>query len=337
MPQVVFVPGVFGCHMYRHSDGFELWPPVGQAVPISVQERVDGLLDPQTRPGGIVQWINDPLLRQPEYGPVLRAINGMQGVTLRPFAYDWRKDLTSDLPDALATFLDGLPAGQRLILVAHSMGGLIVRWLLESGNYDRRPWFGAISQFVAISVPHLGAPLALFRVLGLDDFAPIVFDRTACAQLASRPDLYPAGHQLLPSSSLQVVTYANGSHASVEQGFSSLPGVALRALDRLHAVLDRFQRPPAISYVLAYGRGLKTVSSVRAERVNDPRPTEVTDSGDTTVPIWSACPSIETVAAEGCFDEEAPFDNADHVGILHDPRFLNQLSIWITGTTVPMA
>lgn len=336
MPQVVFVPGVFGCRMNRASDGFELWPPVGQAVPMSVEERVDGLLDPTTTHGDIIQWINDPLLGQPEYGPVMRAISNMQGVTLRPFGYDWRKDLTSALPDALASLLDGLPRGQRLILVAHSMGGLLVRWLLESGYYNDRPWFGAIDQFIAVSVPHLGAPLTLFRVLGLDDFAPLVFDRNACKQLASRPDLCPAGHQLLPSSALQVVSLANGSHASVAEAFPNLPEVAITALDRLHAVLDRFRRPEGVTYQLAYGRGLSTVSGVKAASMSDPAPVELIDSGDTTVPIWSACPSIEMKAAQGCFEEEA-FDNADHVGILQDARFLNQLSIWITGTTVPMA
>jgi pimeloyl-ACP methyl ester carboxylesterase len=336
VPQVVFVPGVFGCSMYRAGDNFQLWPPVGQAVPISVQERVDGLLDPKTRAGDIIQWIEDPFLHQPEYGPILRAIGRMQGVTLSPFPYDWRKDLTADLPNALAAFLDSLPRGQRLILVAHSMGGLIVRWLLESGHYNGRSWFADIDQFVAISVPHLGAPLALFRTLGLDSFEPIVFDRFACKQLASRPDLYPAGHQLMPTSALDTVTFADGSHSTVEAAFPSIPAVGFSALDRLHAVLDKFQRPKAITYQLAYGRGLATVSAIRATAVNDPAPVECSDSGDTTVPIWSGCPSIELVAAKGCF-EEAAFDNASHVGILHDPRLLNQLQIWITGTTVPMA
>ena len=261
----------------------------------------------------------------------------MQGVTLRPFPYDWRKDVSIEVSDALAAFLDGLPAGQRIIFVAHSMGGLIVRWLLESGRYNRRPWFGSIDQFISISVPHLGAPLCLFRVLGLDDLAPLVFDRVACKQFASRPDLYPAGHQLLPTSSLQTVTFADGSHSSVREAFPGLPKVAFDALDRLHAVLDAFKRPATVTYDLAYGRGLNTVSAVRAAMVSDPRPVEVFDSGDTTVPIWSACPSIEVVAAKGCFEEEAAFDNATHVGILQDPRFLNQLHIWITGTTVPMA
>lgn len=336
MPQVIFVPGVFGCTMVRHSDNFELWPPVGQSVPVSVDERVQGLLDPATRPGEIISWIEDPFLHTPEYGPVLRVIAKMQDVTLQKFPYDWRKDLTTDAPDALASFLDTMPQGQRLILVGHSMGGLLIRWLLESGRYKDRPWFKAIDQFVSICVPHLGAPVALFRILGLEGIEPIVFGGSACKQLASRPDLYPAAHQLLPPSSIQKVVFANGTHSTVENAFPDLPKAGFTALAKLHTVLDRFARPKSITYQLAYGRGLSTVSSIQATTISDPQPKELFDSGDTTVPGWSACPSIEAVAAKGCFDDEIPFDNATHVGILQDPRLLNQLQIWLTGTTVPM-
>ena len=337
MTQVVLVPGVFGCSMTRRADGFTLWPPVSQSTPISTQERADALLLPDTAHGPVIEWLHDPLLHQPEYGPVLRLLGRMHGVTVTSFAYDWRLDLTAAGPDALAACLDGLARGERIILVAHSMGGLLARWLLESGRYEARPWFGAIEQLVCVCVPHLGAPLALFRIMGLEDFVPIVFDRVACRILSSRPDLYPAGHQLLPGSQQQAVSFDDGTHATVATAFPQLGTAGLTALDRLHAVLDRFARPAHVIYRLAYGRGLPTVSRILARAPDDLAPREAMDSGDTTVPIWSACPSLALYAARGCFADEAVFDQADHVGMLQDPRFQAQLQLWIAGTSLPMA
>ena len=336
MPHVVFVPGILGCRMIR-ADGFELWPPVGQEEPIDVDTRVHGLLDAATRHGDIIDRIHDPVVNTPAYGPVLDALANMQGVTSHPFAYDWRKDLTSTLPDALAALLDTLPSGQRVILVAHSMGGLLVRWMLESGHYTNRRWFNSIDQFISICVPHLGAPLCLFRILGLAGVEPVVFGPSACHQLGSQPELYPAGHQLLPAPSVEPVTFNDGTNSTVRNAFPQISSIGLDASDRLHAVLDRFQRPQAISYQLAYGSGLGTVSSIKAVAVGDKKPMELSAPGDTTVPVWSACPSKAIKAAAGCFEEEVPFDGATHTGILGDKRFLNQLQIWLTGATVPIA
>src|SRR3712207_7538424 len=42
-------------------------------------------------------------------------------------------------------------------LVAHSMGGLISRYYLESGRFNDRPGFRAVRRLITMGTPHRGA------------------------------------------------------------------------------------------------------------------------------------------------------------------------------------
>jgi pimeloyl-ACP methyl ester carboxylesterase len=48
----------------------------------------------------------------------------------------------------------------RLALVGHSMGGLIVRAACAVRSEASRPWHAAVTNVVTLGTPHLGAPLA---------------------------------------------------------------------------------------------------------------------------------------------------------------------------------
>jgi pimeloyl-ACP methyl ester carboxylesterase len=48
----------------------------------------------------------------------------------------------------------------RLALVGHSMGGLIIRAACAVRSESGRPWSGLVSDVVTLGTPHLGAPLA---------------------------------------------------------------------------------------------------------------------------------------------------------------------------------
>jgi hypothetical protein len=66
---------------------------------------------------------------------------------------------------ALAVLLDGLVAGWpvpvgELVLVGHSMGGLVVRHACAAGAREGHAWPGLVRHVVALGTPHLGAPLA---------------------------------------------------------------------------------------------------------------------------------------------------------------------------------
>lgn len=113
---------------------------------------------------------------KPVYGPLLRDLgdigSGLYGAPkaeLVPFFYDWRGDLRGAAGE-LADILDGEVVEGRsdLILIAHSMGGLVARWFLESGVFDDRPGWASVQRLITVATPHGGAPAALVRALGLE-------------------------------------------------------------------------------------------------------------------------------------------------------------------------
>ena len=48
---------------------------------------------------------------------------------------------------------------QRIVLLGHSMGGLVARSALHCGEQARQPWRGLVSDAVFLGTPHHGAPL----------------------------------------------------------------------------------------------------------------------------------------------------------------------------------
>lgn len=321
MLQVVFVPGILGCTMLRQDD-VQLWPPIAQIEVMDLQTRVIGLLDPTTRPGSIIDAVHDLLLGSPEYGPVMGLLAAIPGVALHRFVYDWRKDVRQQAV-ALAALVAGAATQGSVVVVAHSMGGLLARYMLEAPDFHQMNWFASVKQLVVCCTPHLGAPLALFRVLGLDGIAPVVFPGWVFGRLASNPALYPAAHQMLPPASESCVTYPNGGKRDV---FSAVPGldpIGTAANAGLFGVLGRWNRPPDVLYRLAYGHGhFDTVVGVQVDPLGQPR--HQTGDGDGTVPAWSGQPA----APAGFFADILPV-LSDHVGVLNNPNFTEAVTGWV--------
>jgi triacylglycerol esterase/lipase EstA (alpha/beta hydrolase family) len=48
-------------------------------------------------------------------------------------------------------------ADVEISLVAHSMGGLVARYHLESGHFKGRPGFGRVRRLLTLGTPHNGA------------------------------------------------------------------------------------------------------------------------------------------------------------------------------------
>lgn len=298
MQAVVFIPGIMGSKLFA-ADNEELWPP----EPLETQfgyKRVDKLLEPDVRAGKIIRKV----LCFDFYGSMLEQLDdlgftrgGADGKRRYEFAYDWRLDLETTA-DALAAQLDQVASdgADQISLIAHSMGGLVSRLVLETGRFDDRPWFGKITLFAALAVPHLGAPLALARVLGIDstlgisgaDFRKIGNDRR-----------YPSGYQLLP---------APGEAACWDQANAMLEpldifdsataqrlGLDPVLLDRcrfVHDSLARGRPPVHVRYFYFAGTGHETPTRVNVLRGGGVELTRTPDAGDGTVPMWSALPRV---------------------------------------------
>jgi hypothetical protein len=301
MKAVVFVPGIMGTKLISRT-GKELWPPTIVEAQFGYG-RANELLGDDVRPGDIIENVKCVDF----YGSLLAQFVAcgfeLDGNDKRlcPFPYDWRLDL-EDTAAELARQLDSVDrdGATDIDLIAHSMGGLICRLVLETGTYADRPWFKKIRTFIALATPHQGAPLALARVLGLDssmgvsksDFRRLGNDRR-----------YPSGYQLLPApneaacwskTDLQV-----GAVDIYDAATATRLGLDLELLSRARFVHDSLAHgavPQHVRYFYFAGTGHETVTRVNVLERDGTYPAEemvvtrTENAGDGTVPFWSALP-----------------------------------------------
>jgi hypothetical protein len=286
------------------ADAEEVWPP----TPLETQtgyKRIEKLLNHSVVAGKIIdkvlcfslyKTISDELI-------TLGYVREGKLKRLVEFPYDWRKDNFVSA-DALASCLDKLhtDGATRIVLIGHSMGGLVARLLLESGKYNARPWFKKIAIFLALATPHLGAPLALARIFGLDSTLGI--SGADFARLAADAN-YPSGYQLIPApGELAVWNLESPDVAALDvyddatAGRLGLNPTLIARAKALHDVLGQNRRPAHVRYFYVAGSGHRTVTRVNVAAGADELPvnhsrsvvTHTPDSGDGTVPMYSALP-----------------------------------------------
>lgn len=323
MDAVVFVPGIMGSTM-TDSRGRMVWPPGELDDPLPTDELVKSLLSPDTAAGAPIEKVR---CDGPVYGPVLAHLAARDGEFI-PFGYDWRLDLRV-IAGHLAARIAAIPGTMPIVLVAHSMGGLVVRWMLECGAYEAEPWFARLRLAVFAATPHRGAPLALFRILGLDGI-PIIVPPWAFAVLSGNTAQFPSGYQLLPAPQIDCVHRSAATSVDVYEGFPGLDAAGVSAVRALHETLDRFARPGHIRYVIANGAHIP--QTVVGATLAAPQPTEVPGEGDGTVPVWSSDPTWDDHRAAAAFSDIMTI-TADHVGLVSNKRFLDRLDVWLGQTS----
>ncbi|MFE7566429.1 hypothetical protein ACFU76_05605 [Streptomyces sp. NPDC057539] len=186
---VVFVPGILGSRLTR--DGRDVWNQSRQAL---FQLRRPGramagmALPPDIgddRPDEEHRLVAEGLLKSPDampgllsclgYPDVRAALGDMAEGQYVPFAYDWRlsnrlaaQDLKARVARELARWREqvghhypGHPDEPKVILICHSMGGLIGRYYLEclGGRETART-------LVTLGTPHRGAAKAVRFLTG---------------------------------------------------------------------------------------------------------------------------------------------------------------------------
>jgi pimeloyl-ACP methyl ester carboxylesterase len=193
---VILIPGLLGSKLARSSDGMELWPGSTGKLLTSGYLELAMHIDPVTlepRDDGIVaSGLFDNAIGRDFYGRVVEALREVGGYQLsRPgdpvveqkarlyvFTYDWRQDnvLTARKLDAFIEQIrkDYGDPGLRVDVIAHSMGGLIVRYYQRYGTDDVLdsnvfPVTGAgatkIRRFVMLGTPNQGSVTAIHKFL----------------------------------------------------------------------------------------------------------------------------------------------------------------------------
>jgi pimeloyl-ACP methyl ester carboxylesterase len=300
---IVFVPGICGS-VLKHGNE-TIWPgsPWNVAFGSYPEPHVDLLAtSDQIKATDVLRSVPLKVL-----GVTLHHFNGYQhafdalegmgfqetGGTLIPFPYDWRQDMRRSaqaLKDRLGQ--DDL-AGRTIAIVAHSMGGLVARYMLEKLG---APGSVRIELCALVAVPHLGAPVVLQNILGL---RPEIFLSSRQCREVLRNSAYPSAYQLLPRLGVPaLMEVAAGIGFDVRDPYNrdvgqrlGLVNGSVDAARELGADLD-YMAPgfkPPCRYVAIAGNSQKTTTANYIE-ASSARAVEEITAGDGTVPLWSAAP-----------------------------------------------
>ena len=148
---LVFVPGIMGSLLMNSSKAGIWW------IDVRTRNFIDSLgLSPDGIADADPENTIAPVTADPSYTPFLSVALKQQGLNHEIFPYDWRKSLlqsTAALRD-LVIKLHRENGGKNINLVAHSLGGLMVRAALMQHGAD----FGPRSdKIVFVGTPHYGA------------------------------------------------------------------------------------------------------------------------------------------------------------------------------------
>ncbi len=224
--------------------------------------------------------------------------------TLYVLPYDWRKD-NALAADKLAALIDEAVTqngATEISLIGHSMGGLVSRYYLESGNFNTRPGYQSIRRLITLATPHRGAPLALSAAMGKEKRLFLNKDQV---QLLANDPRYPALYQLMPPpgepfawNEERAAEFAEVDvYDPVLAKVLGLEEQNLQSARTFHSRLDINNRPKVqgkpMRYFFFVGTRQTTISSVTVLQTGAAQyqvnKTELEEAGDGTVPAWSAC------------------------------------------------
>jgi hypothetical protein len=349
MEGIVFVPGIFGSQLYYNNNGAsQIWPP--GPFDLGGYTQIDELSDAtRVSVGNIIDYIAFPFIPvystiESDLTDICNKINNSSNGPYLPIPYDWRVDLFTSaryLEQQVTQWAAG-PGLTSIAFFAHSMGGLVVRLLLESvipsTPPERRPaWVSIAQRAVFACTPHLGAPEALALALGLAGDETLT--PAQCKQLSGNP-AFPSAYELIPSPARNLLFDTTGggwipydrNDVVTQLGLS---GANIAAGNRVRSELNVAKKTPAnIEYFFMYGTGLETDESIDVNGLTTTGATIVQqDDGDGTVPMWSiteaanqASPPIPTWSGPG-----------EHLQLLSTDAFRQELYRYFgLGTSAPM-
>jgi phospholipase A1 len=348
MEGIVFVPGIFGSELYYNNNGAsEIWPPGPLDLFGYTSEHMDELSDPtRLSVGNIIPYIASPIFPvystiESDLRDICNKINSPSNGPYLPVPYDWRVDLFTaarNLEQQVTQWAAG-PGLTSITFFAHSMGGLVVRLLLESVipsiPAEQRPaWVSMAQHAVFACTPHLGAPGALALALGLAGDETLT--PAQCKELSGNI-AFPSAYELIPSLARNLLfdtTAGDWIHNNDVARQLGLSGDNIKAGNRVRSALNVANKtPPNIEYFFMYGTGLETDESIDVNGLTTTGATIVQqDDGDGTVPTWSiteaanqASPPIPTWNGPG-----------EHLQLLSTDAFRQELYLYFgLGASAP--
>lgn len=311
MQVIVFVPGIMGSELVLPGESEPVWPPTPWEATVGGYRRTSQLLHPDLCASKIIRSVCIDF-----YGSILDALEdsaARTGGILVPHPYDWRRDLDA-LGVELGAHLDSIVAAHgpdtEIVLVCHSMGGLVTRGWLERPAAAATPGVKATRLAVFLAVPHEGAPMAFARAIGVGG-GSVGMTADDQRRLSAAPG-FPAAYQLFPPAALQPIWQMDS--AVPFEGLSvfdpslvnshGLSASHLQAASSFARHLDPNRKPAACRYFSVASATHETMT--RFDMAHGTiSPVIVTGAGDGTVPVRSAT-ALPVATA---------YVDADHVGI----------------------
>lgn len=202
-PTLVFVPGVLGSRLLD-EEGNAVWGNLSKSDP---KLYYSGDSELKTEPLDSVS-VFGVKLSQYTYGTYLDTqLNNLSvAENFYPFSYDWRASTRKSAEDFAKFICEDVPLNRPVIIVAHSMGGLLVkRWLMENFEKGCQGKQIDIHRLVFVATPHLGAPKAFSSlVLGMDLFGFSAVDGVISKGLNDFGLSFDSTYELLPFSNSYV-------------------------------------------------------------------------------------------------------------------------------------
>lgn len=306
---VVFVPGFLGTRI-QCPDG-ELWPNIPNARFGEMRLQSDGFSNDGSAgacaAGAFAMTGRDGLVataaKQNVYQSTIDFLDQIAADRWAAYTYDWRRAVPVSV-DGLDGAIDQLLAdtgAKRVVLMAHSMGGLVSRaYIGDAGRADK------VTRFITLGTPYWGAPKTHFALLEGDTDTPgspmLDLDMfTSASDLQRFAQNAFGAFWLYPSANfgpwLSVAGAAQDA-GGVDNWIAALGATPalLDAAQAGHAQLDGFVSN-GIDYRVVVGAGLATVTQVgiRSGDIATGKATIIGQwadltygSGDGTVPARSA-------------------------------------------------
>lgn len=281
--EIILIPGLMGTTL--KLDNLTIWPVA------SIKNHHHEL-----------NYNRNPNLEHPEivnkfYGP-LRKYLANEGFKVTTFPYDWRANNLTHL-ERLREYLER--ALEDVVIVAHSMGGIILKLFLN--HFKEDPLLSKIKDVITLGTPWSGSPYAYKAIkygINIPEKFPLVMHRYSSRDVArSSPSLY----QLLPNR-----TYFTNCSIYQKKHAFELEGKPLTIWDDALAelylpLLKRYQGEGKVIEILqnfielldmempikhheVIGYGLETTCTIKENKLGEPK--GEFDNGDGTVPIISA-------------------------------------------------
>ena len=293
MDTIILVPGGGGSRLTLQNQ--EVWPPTIPEL-VAGYNRTPQLLSSNVKVGTILDGIPKVFPCYGVYGPLqddLAKIAKSCGAQFVNFPYDWRKDVLVTAADLAKKIKSCVKSpSDEITLVGHSMGNLLAKIILESGDYSGKSWFGNIKRYVGICGPHYGVPVILKYTLGLSSWLGI---SASDMKALTKDPRYPSCYQCLPFEGKDVLFDSQSGNPQAKDFYTAsvandydLDLTNLGKAKDVQTKLSFANKPTTVDYALISGSSHTTDEWLEYDGPTSFVSAHQDQDGDSTIPLWSS-------------------------------------------------